>query len=420
MNLYKLFNTSLLLLAPLVGACSGDLLPEEEIATAIARRDTGDAPDVALKITDIKLTAATLQATVTYSGTDIKRRGFVYSTTNALPEQDADDCTTVLSISSTAKFSELITSLTTGQTYYARAFVMLQDGSTFYSPAVTFTPDYICSEVTTLKVFNRVKRAAIVCGRFVTPGNGLRSYGVCLSEEPLPTIKDTRVAAPDTATDAGYHGIFGVFFDNLKENTMYHVRAYAITQRDTVYGNERIFKTTAGGSFNWVFNNTEGAKADGAYERILQHVDSAMYYYRNYTNLNKFLWVNYAPGTPTADCNIEGWMRVGEKSRYQWVGTIQHEMCHALGVGTASNWNSFGSPWDKQEATLTLRVMMKDMSMTIKHDGMHFWPGGINQQEEVTNGTKNDRGDYTLKQAQMLKANALIINAMRNDGLTTY
>ena len=51
---------------------------------------------------------------------------------------------------------------------------------------------------------------------------------------------------------------------------------------------------------------------------------------------------------------------------------------------------------------------------------MHFWPGGINQQEEVTNGTGNNKGTYTLKGALMLKANALIINAMREDGLNAY
>lgn len=412
---------SLFLLTAFLTGCGEAEISVPQPTTFPVLRTSTEAPEFSVEIQGNSLTTATLSATVTYGGDDIKFRGFVYSDTQEEPEFNDGISISLLASGTSATFSSYTTGLKSNVTYYLRAFIILTDNSIHYSDIIEYTSVPISPTIETMPVFNRVKRAAIVCGRFIKAGNNLRSYGVLLNKEGCPSFKDTRIAAPDTATDAGYRGIFGVFFDNLEENTMYHVRAYAITQnKDTVYGNERIFKTTQGGSFNWTFNNAEGARNDGAYERIVTHVDSAMYYYRNYTNLNKFLWVNYAPGTPTADCNIEGWMRVGENPRYQWVGTIQHEMCHALGVGTASNWMSFGSPWDKRDAVLTLRVMMKDMSMNIYHDSMHFWPGGINQQEEVTNGTQNDKKTYTLKQDLMLKANALIINAMRNDGLTSY
>lgn len=411
----------LILLSVFLAGCSDQEIPATPEREIPVMRTTTETPGFTVQVQNNSLSSATFSATHTYSGNDIKFRGFAYSSTNPEPECNDGEAITLLISNANAPFSEKAAGLRTNQTYYIRAFIYLTDNTIYYSETVEYISVPVSPSIETMKVFNRVKRAAIVCGRFISAGNNLRSYGIVLNKEGCPTLKDQHIAATDTASDAGYKGMFGVFFDNLEENTMYHVRAYAVTQnRDTIYGNERLFKTTKGGSFNWTFNNTEGAKADGAYERIVTHVDSAMYYYRNYTNLNKFLWVNYSPGTPTADCNIEGWMRVGENSRYQWVGTIQHEMCHALGVGTASNWMSFGSPWDKQEAVLTLRVMMKDMSMNIHHDGMHFWPGGINQQEEVTQGTPNDKKTYTLKQALMLKANALIINAMRNDGLTSY
>lgn len=409
-----------LLFAASIQGCSEEFSDIQETPYPVTRA-TGESPELSIQVQSTTLYSATLNATLTYGGDDIKFKGFAYSTTNPEPKCNDGEAVTILSSGTGTTFSGTAPDLKLNTTYYVRSFVILTDNTEYYSETFEYTSTPVSPTIETMKVFNRVKRAAIVCGRFIDAGNNLSRYGILLNKEGCPTFKDTYIAATDTASDAGYSGIFGVFFDNLEENTMYHVRAYAITQmKDTVYGNERVFKTTQGGSFNWVFNNVEGAQADGAYERIVTHVDSAMYYYRNYTNLNKYLWVNYSPGTPTADCNIEGWMRVGENSRYQWVGTIQHEMCHALGVGTASNWMSFGSPWDKQEAVLTLRVMMKDMSMNIRHDGMHFWPGGINQQEEVTNGTKNDKGTYTLKQDLMLKANALIINAMRNDGLTSY
>lgn len=379
-------------------------------------------PDLTLQIKDLRAGSVVLEATVTRAeDVKITQRGFLYSQTQTSPQLNQSGVNKRVSFDKNDTFSYTVQNLKANTTYYACSYLILASKDTVYSNTASFTPRLRQPAVETLPVFNRVKRAAIVCGRFTQGGDAIRSYGICLGETPCPTVKEnTAIAAPDTATDAQYRGTFGAFFDDLKENTLYHVRAYVIYDRDTLYGNDRIFKTTQGGNFNWQFNNTEGAQADGAYERILTHVDSALYYYRNYTNLNKYLWVNYAPGTPTADCNIEGWMRVGSNSRYQWVGTIQHEMCHALGVGTASNWMSFGSPWNKEKATLTLRVMMKDMSVTIKHDGMHFWPGGINQQEEVTQGTPNDKRNYTLKGALMLKANALIINAMREDGLTSY
>lgn len=409
--------------AVFTGSCQAvdeDLFREQ--ANEIKQKEPASLPALTLQAKNLQAYSVDLEATITQAEEmQISQRGFLYSTTNDDPRLNGTDVNKRISFDKNDVFTYSIKSLRPNTTYHARSYLILSSRDTVYSNHVSFTPVIREAAVQTLPVFNRVKRAAIVCGQFTQGGDAIRSYGICISENPCPTVKnDTHIAAPDTATDAAYRGKFGVFFDNLKENTLYHVRAYVINDKDTVYGNDRIFKTTPGGNFNWQFNNTEGAMADGAYERILTHVDSAMYYYRNYTNLNKFLWVNYAPGTPTADCNIEGWMRVGSNSRYQWVGTIQHEMCHALGVGTASNWMSFGSPWDKEKATLTLRVMMKDMSVNISHDGMHFWPGGINQQEEVTQGTLNNKKNYTLKGDLMLKANALVINAMRDDGLTAY
>ena len=204
---------------------------------------------------------------------------------------------------------------------------------------------------------------------------------------------------------------------------MYHTRAYVITEeKDTIYGEDRIFKTSKGGKFNWEWaSNYEGAVADGAAERIKVAMDSAKYYYDNYSNMEKRIYVEYNTGVPTADCAITGWMRFGSNSRYQWVGTAEHECAHALGVGTASNWGSLmvNGSWKKSVAQRTQRAMLKDQQQVLKGDGTHFWNGGINQREEVTNGTTNSHG-VVIKNERMLKTNALIVNGMRIDGLTSY
>lgn len=419
MKYRKLLSFSVII-AALVTGCNTTEIDEVEDAV-LTKSISEDAVSFAFSIKELNSSSVTFHSEITLSEDHfISSKGVVYSNVVTEPTCNSENTTIRKIFDLSNSFDCKILRLQTNKTYYARTFAVIDNTDTLYSEVLSFVPSYQPTSIQTMSVFNRVKRAAIVCGKFLQAADDLESYGICLSKNPNPTIKDVHVESPDTAEDKEYSGIFGAFFDDLEENTMYHVRAYAITAHDTVYGNDRIFKTTKGGDFNWQFNNIEGAIADGADERIRIHVDSAMYYYRNYTNLNKYLWVNYAPGTPTADCNIEGWMRVGENSRYQWVGTIQHEMCHALGVGTASNWWSFASPWNKEKATLTLRVMMKDMSVNISKDNQHFWPGGINQQEEVTNGTKNNKGTYTLKGALMLKANALVINAMREDGLLAY
>ncbi len=181
-----------------------------------------------------------------------------------------------------------------------------------------------------------------------------------------------------------------------------------------------MFRTTRGGQYSWRWaSNEQGARNDGAYDRITEAMDSASYYYNNYSNLYLSASVEYNTGVPTADCSWGGWIRFGSNSRYQWVGTAQHETSHGLGVGTAGNWGSLcvSGQWVKPIANRTLRAVMHDQSLTIKGDSQHFWPGGINQREEVTNGTTNSYGE-SIRNERMLRANAMILNAMQLDGLS--
>ena len=250
------------------------------------------------------------------------------------------------------------------------------------------------------------------------------NYGVCLNKKGFPTLDDTHLSAVDYATDETYNGTFGVWFDGLEPMTLYHIRAFCVYKKskdqenDTIYGNERVFRTTRGGNVKWSWSDKSNASRDQI-SRIEVAMDSACYYYNNYSNLTHDIHVSYNAGVPTADCNILGSMRYGANERYQWVGTAQHEMSHAMGIGTASNWGSFGDPWSKPVAALSLKVMMQDMTIILHgaYSGQqHFWPGGINQKEEVTNGTKNNKG-VTFKDEHMLKLNAMMCNAMRIDGL---
>ena len=282
---------------------------------------------------------------------------------------------------------------------------------------------------------NVTRVCAVVFGQFESMGTNstVTEYGLCYSTSANPTTSNTYKAASDIAEADNVFGedlvgVFGVYFDDLNAETTYHVRAYCkYTQGGTsytTYGEDITITTTAGSGFHWQWEGGESRTAE-VEARITEAMDGAKYYYHNYCNLYKWCGTSYNSGVQTADCSLRSdnscYIRFGPNERYQWVGTAQHEISHGYGVGQTSAYAGYPNPFKFKKATLTLRVFLRDMTMLISHDGMHYWPGGINQKEEVTNGTANNKGTYTCKNEEMLKCNALILNGLAQDGMrTTY
>lgn len=409
-------------------SCANDSLDElpETQAESSTRSVVMDSPDLTVMVDSVVGNTVYVSGKIDlsrYPAETIDRKGVVYGL-NDNPMIGGEGCIYRISDNKLTKEEDSIArsfNVTTRDTYTHFRTYIITDTDTIYSKEDSVLIETKYPMIETLPVKNRVRVSAIALGRFIQRGDAnVKSYGVCLNQTGYPTLDDIFLAAKDTAVDKTYRGRFGVWFDNLKPQTMYHIRSYCIytlnNETDTIYGNDRIFKTTAGGDVVWQWN-WQGDATQAQIDRIAEAMDSACYYYNNYSNLYHRIRVTYSAGVPTAQCNIIGDMSYGAVERYQWVGTAQHEMAHAMGVGTADNWDSFASPWDKEIAVMTLRVVMRNMTEEIKHDTQHFWPGGINQKEEVTNGTTNSKGNYTLRNAEMLKANAMILSAMREDGL---
>lgn len=425
----RIHLVTMLLATCAIWSCSQDM---DEFATPTegtrANSVVFDSEHLTAKCDSVVDTRVYLSAVFDSESLDspIKTKGFMYSMVDPNPRYGGSSV-----IRRTASKNDGDTiyrdiNITKRDTYaYFRSFCITDAADTLYSKVDSVLIPATPPAIVTLPVDNRARVTAIALGKFTTLGDeDIISYGVCLNKEGFPTLKDNALKAADYATDATYNGTFGVWFDHLEPTTLYHIRAYCVYKKsktqenDTIYGNERIFRTTKGGDVTWSWSNKADATADQI-KRIEVAMDSACYYYNNYSNLKHRISVSYNSGVPTADCNIVGSMRYGANERYQWVGTAQHEMSHAMGVGTSSNWGSFGDPWSKPIAALSLKVMMKDMTIVIHgaYSGQaHFWPGGINQKEEVTNGTKNNKG-VVFKDEHMLKLNAFMCNAMRADGL---
>lgn len=140
-----------------------------------------------------------------------------------------------------------------------------------------------------------------------------------------------------------------------------------------------------------------------AYNLITAAMNAAVARYNNLSDLGKNITVHYNPGVPTADGNINGTIRFGNRG-YMNERTALHEIAHTIGVGTSSGWSRLGGSgtWTGVRATALVR-QFDGASAKISTGGGHFWPYGLNYDNEYS-GTAADR-------------HVRIVAAMVSDGL---
>ncbi|GHE35242.1 hypothetical protein [Streptomyces capitiformicae] len=140
-----------------------------------------------------------------------------------------------------------------------------------------------------------------------------------------------------------------------------------------------------------------------AYNLITAAMNAAVARYNNLSDLGKNITVHYNPGVPTADGNINGTIRFGNRG-YMTERTALHEIAHTIGVGTSAGWSRLGGSgtWTGAQATALVR-QYDGSSAKISTGGGHFWPYGLNYENEFSN-TAADR-------------HVRIVAAMVRDGL---
>lgn len=140
-----------------------------------------------------------------------------------------------------------------------------------------------------------------------------------------------------------------------------------------------------------------------AYDLITRAMNAAVARYNNLSDLGKTITVRYDPGVPTADGNLNGTIRFGNRS-YMNERTALHEIAHTIGVGTSSGWSRLGGSgtWTGAQATALVR-QFDGSAAKLSTGGGHFWPYGLNYDNEFSN-TAADR-------------HVRIVAAMVRDGL---
>lgn len=248
--------------------------------------------------------------------------------------------------------------------------------------------------------------ATMAFGRATFAGNDIIEKGFCWATHANPSILDNR----STLSYSNNGDIYVI--KDLTPASIYYMRPYAISRANTVGYGERIkICTLPKGEVTWSYNN---GGSDEENRRINSAVGDACDIWNNITSIKGLhLTVNYGANTPTADCSYGGWMRVGPNASYQRTGTIQHEMAHAIGVGTTDTWynsdiyrqSTSSGFWLGERTDQVLHFLENDNTAQLRGDKTHFWPYGIN-------GAHEDDGSRML-----YYANALIVQSLGEDNL---
>ncbi|MFJ7996202.1 hypothetical protein ACIQ7D_03385 [Streptomyces sp. NPDC096310] len=161
----------------------------------------------------------------------------------------------------------------------------------------------------------------------------------------------------------------------------------------------------AAADITWTLERASNPTQDQltAYGLITTAMNAAVARYNNLSDLGKSITVRYDPGVPTADGNINGTIRFGNRG-YMTERTALHEIAHTIGVGTSGGWSSLttGGTWRGAQATALVK-RFDGSAATLSAGGGHFWPYGLNYENEFSN-TAGDR-------------HVQIVAAMVRDGL---
>ena len=187
-------------------------------------------------VTQITETTAVAGGNVTADGgASVTERGVVYSTS----ENPTTANSKVVGGSGTGAFTCNLTGLQASTTYYVRAYAINEKG-TAYGEQVTFkTLTPIVPPTITTSAVTQITETTAVAGGNVTADGGasVTERGVVYSTTANPTTANTKKVSGSGT------GAFTCNLADLQAGTTYYVRAYAINEKGTSYGEQVSFTT---------------------------------------------------------------------------------------------------------------------------------------------------------------------------------
>jgi hypothetical protein len=192
--------------------------------------------------------ASSISYTSATSGGNVSANGGTSITSYGICWSTSSGPTTALSTKTTANasvsgaFSDNLTGLTAGTTYYVRAYATNSVG-TSYGSEVSFSTTALAVPTLTTTAASSITSSTATSGGTVSSNGGstITSYGICWSTSTGPTT----ASSTKTTTNTSISGAFSENITGLSPLTTYYVRAYATNSVGTNYGSEVSFTTTA-------------------------------------------------------------------------------------------------------------------------------------------------------------------------------
>ena len=170
-------------------------------------------------------------------GQEITERGVVYSKS---PNPSIENGTKVESLEKAESYACTLMDLEYVTTYYVRAYAINEKGVAYGEEVSFMTKAKTIATVATTPATNVSYTSATVGGNVTDDGGaGVTERGICYSTSANPTTANTKITS-----DSGL-GEFMCNLTDLQDGTIYYVRAYAINEKGTAYGEEVSFTTIA-------------------------------------------------------------------------------------------------------------------------------------------------------------------------------
>ena len=177
---------------------------------------------------------------VAEGGQEVTERGICW---NTYGDPTLDDETMQHTSGGVGQYTLRMENLPANTKYYVRAYAKNGTGIGF-GEVLDFKTggETTKPQVSTVEVSGVTYNAAICLSNVSSDGGlELTERGVCWGLEPDPTVNVHKVPAEGTET-----GNYTVTIEGLSPNTDYHVRAYAVNEKGTSYGEDLPFTTTDG------------------------------------------------------------------------------------------------------------------------------------------------------------------------------
>jgi len=166
-------------------------------------------------------------------GSSITSRGIVWGTSAGSSTYSVTSGTGV------GTFTSAMTGLTSGVTYYVRAFATNSIG-TKYGPEITFNASQAVATLAATTTVSSIGSTTATSGGNITYNGGatVTASGVVWSTTSTPTI-----AVATKTTNGAANGVYTSTITGLTPGTLYYVRSYATNSVGTSYGAQTNFTT---------------------------------------------------------------------------------------------------------------------------------------------------------------------------------